>query len=66
MQIQAKERERGTTEKRTHLWVFESLRTLRERVVRRAGRFINPQGRLTLVMGANEAVQNELHHYLAL
>ena len=66
MQIQAKERERGTTEKRTHLWVFESLRTLRERVVRRAGRFINPQRHLTLVMGANEAVQSELHHYMAL
>jgi hypothetical protein len=66
MQIESKSRVRATTDKRTHLWAFETLRTLRERLIRRAGRLIRPQGRLTLVMSANAATQEELQDYLAI
>jgi hypothetical protein len=43
---------RGTTEKRTALWAFERLDTLRETLFRRAGRITWPQGKLTLTIGA--------------
>jgi hypothetical protein len=66
MQMECKDRARTTTPKRTHLWAFETLRTLRERIVRRAGRLIRPQGRLTLVMSANAATRDELQDYLVL
>jgi hypothetical protein len=56
--------QRMTQEKRTVLWQFEQLATLRQRIIQRAGRRIRPQGRLTLSMSANSAVQNELLHYL--
>ena len=55
---------RTTQQKRPALWDFEQLNTLRRRVIQRAGRLIRPQGRLTLSMSANQAVQNELLHYL--
>ena len=55
---------RSTQEKRPALWHFEQLNTLRRRIIQRAGRLIRPQGRLTLSMSANAAVQNELLHYL--
>jgi len=31
--------ERGTSEKRAPLWIFEELRSLRHRLIQRAGRF---------------------------
>lgn len=55
---------RNTQEKRPALWKFEQLGTLRSRIIQRAGRLIRPQGQLTLSMSANDAVQNELLHYL--
>ena len=65
LQMQVNDRQRGTTEKRSGLWIFETLQTLRGRLIRRAGRLIRPQGRLTLVLGHNETVQNELARYLS-
>ena len=50
--------------KRTALWPFQRLDTLRQNRLHRAGRIIRPQGRLTLSMNANEAVQRELLHCL--
>jgi hypothetical protein len=55
---------RATLEKRPAFWVFERLDTFRRRILQRAGRLIRPQGRLTLNMSANPAVQEELLHYL--
>jgi hypothetical protein len=55
---------RSTQDKRPALWPFEQLNTLRQRIIQRAGRLIRPQGRLTLSMSANTAVQSELLHYL--
>ena len=55
---------RKTAPKRPALWVFTQLNTLRNRLINRAGRLIRPNGQMTLTMSANEAVQNELLHYL--
>jgi hypothetical protein len=56
--------ERGTTEKRSPLWIFEQLATLRDRLLQRAGRFTEPQKKLRLTMSTNEAVQKDLLHFL--
>ena len=56
--------DRGTTEKRAPLWIFEELRSLRHRLIQRAGRFTNPQGNLTLTLSANESVKVGLLEYL--
>jgi hypothetical protein len=55
---------RGTTMKRTPLWRFIELATLRHRLIQRAGRLTHPGGQLTLAMGANQAVKNELLRFL--
>ncbi len=64
LQMRARLPERGTTEKRTPLWVFEQLATLRNRLFQRAGRLTAPQKKLTLTMSANETVQRELLRFL--
>ena len=56
--------DRGTTEKRAPLWIFEELRSLRHRLIQRTGRFTNPQGNLTLTLSANESVKLGLLEYL--
>lgn len=53
-----------TRTKRPSAWAFEKLDTLRHRIIQRAGRLVRPQGKLTLTMSANQAVQNDLLHYL--
>lgn len=50
--------------KRPSAWAFEKLDTLRHRIIQRAGHLVRPQGKLTLTMSANHAVQNDLLHYL--
>jgi hypothetical protein len=64
LQMQTYARERGTTEKRSPLWRFESLRGLRLRVIQRAGRVTEPHGALTLTMNANRALRDEIHRLL--
>ena len=53
-----------TLAKRPSVWAFEKLDTLRHRIIQRAGRLVRPQGKLTLIMSANQAVQRDLLHYL--
>jgi hypothetical protein len=53
-----------TLAKRPAVWAFEKLDTLRHRIIQRAGRLVRPQGKLTLTMSANQAVKNDLLHYL--
>lgn len=65
LQMQAEPRTEQTTAKRRPLWVFESLKTIRHRLIRRAGRLLLPQGRFTLSLGANEAVQKDFKKYLS-
>lgn len=64
VQMMAKGRARGTTPSRRPLWDFETLATLRTRLIQRAGRLTMPQGELTLTMNANRALQRELLEYL--
>ena len=56
--------QRGTTAKRTALWAFQQLDTIRRNLIQRAGRLIRPQGKLVLSMNDNTAVEAELLHYL--
>jgi hypothetical protein len=50
--------------KRSAAWAFEKLETLRHRITQRAGRFTRSQGELTLAMSANQAVCQDLLHFL--
>ncbi len=64
LQMIARPLPRQVSQKRPALWDFARLNTLRCRLIQRAGRLIRPQGRLTLSLSANSAVQHELWHYL--
>jgi hypothetical protein len=50
--------------KRPAHWAFEKLDSLRHRIIQRAGRLTRPAGQLTLTMSANQAVQQDLLHFL--
>jgi hypothetical protein len=65
LQMVATPPQRPTTEKRTPLWIFQELQTIRRTLVQRAGRLTRPRGQLTLTMSANAAVRDQLLHYLA-
>jgi hypothetical protein len=64
LQMETMVKQRATTAKRTQLWAFERLDTLRRKLIQRAGRLTRPQGKLTLTMSANTSIKNELLHYL--
>jgi hypothetical protein len=65
LQMQAEPRPLTTTAKRRPLWVFESLKTIRHRLLRRAGRLVRPQGCYTLSLSANEVVEQDFEKYLS-
>lgn len=50
--------------KRPAAWAFQTLDSLRHRIIQRAGRLTRPQGELTLTMSANPAVRKDLLHFL--
>jgi len=50
--------------KRPAAWTFQTLDTLRHRIIQRAGRLTRPNGGLTLTMSANNAVRQDLLHFL--
>jgi hypothetical protein len=52
LQMETRVPDRGTTEKRAPLWVFEEFRSLRHLLIQRAGRFTYPQCNLTLKLTA--------------
>jgi hypothetical protein len=54
----------GTRRKRPALWDFLSLGTIRQRLLHRAGALVRPQGRLTLAINANPALEKEMLHYI--
>lgn len=64
LQMLAASPERITQEKRPALWKFKALGTLRREIIQRAGRIIRPQGKIVLSMANNEAVKDEMLHYL--
>ena len=50
--------------KRSPVWKFHKLDTIRHRILYRAGRFTRPGGKLTLIMNSNQAVKKDLLHFL--
>jgi hypothetical protein len=64
LQMLTKPKSRGTTEKRSALWVFEELGTIRHHLLQRAGRLTQPHGKLTLTMHPNPAVKEDLIQFL--
>lgn len=50
--------------KRPAAWSFKRLDTLRHRIIQRAGRLTKPGGELTLTMSVNQAVRQDLLHFL--
>lgn len=65
LQMSVQQSQRSTTAKRAACWVFESLGTIRNTLIHRAGRLTTPQGKLTLTLNANEKVQQEFENYLS-
>jgi hypothetical protein len=65
LHMSASEPTRATTDQREPCWKFVRLDTLRQGIIQRASRLVRPQGRLTLKLSANQAVQTEMLHYLA-
>ena len=64
MQMLAQERSNYSRPKRPPAWTFQSLGTLRQRLLHRAGRLTQPQGELTLTMNSNPKVEKDLLHFL--
>jgi len=64
LQMTAKPRSRTTSPTRAALWEFETLGTLRHRLIQRAGRLTVPKGVLTLTLSTNQAVQRDYEEYL--
>lgn len=65
LQMRTPERERATTPRRATLWVFASLFTIRNSIIRRAGRLVRPNGEWVLTMNANRAVRKDIERYLS-
>jgi hypothetical protein len=65
LQMDATEPQRGTTEKRSPLWIFEGLAIMRRKFIQRAGRLTRTNGVVTLTLSANRAVEQILQRYLA-
>lgn len=64
LQMAARPKEKGTTEKRAPLWRFDELNTLRHLIIQRAGKLTTPKGELTLTLNGNETVQRDLFTFL--
>lgn len=65
LQMQVQDQQKATTSKRAAHWVFQSLGTIRNTLIHRAGRLTKPQGKLTLTLNANEKVQKEFSDCLS-
>jgi hypothetical protein len=64
LQMRTKAKSRGTTEKRSPKWVFQSLGTLQKQIIQRAGKLSSPNRKLTLTLSANKKVKKDMLHYL--
>jgi hypothetical protein len=60
LQMATRKADRQTTEKRSPLWAFQELGTLRRILIQRAGRLTRPNNRLTLTLSANAEIRDEL------
>lgn len=66
LQMDVQPRQDRNTINRAALWTFERLATIRNTVIRRAGRLTRPAGHLVLTLSKNEAVQKDIERYLQL
>ena len=64
LQIELAPRVRGMTPKRTALWRFQEMETLRRTFIRCTGRIIRPAGKLILSMNSNDSREREFRHAL--
>ena len=65
LQMRTWERMRCTSEKRSPLWIFEKIQTLRNAFICKAGRFTRPAGKPMLTLNANPIVEQYMRNYLA-
>ncbi len=65
LQMRTKNQQKNTSAKRAAHWIFQSLGTIRNTLIHRAGRITHPQGKLTLTLNANKKVQEEFENYLS-
>jgi len=64
LQMRALSPDRITLPKRPARWTFKSLGTLRKELLHRVGRFLRPQGYLTLRVAGDDSVQSCFERYL--
>ena len=62
LQMRAASPQRKTTPRRAARWVFESLGSIRLRLINTAGRFTSPQGKLTLTLQAEPSEQADIRN----
>jgi len=58
-------RQRKTTPQRQALWVFEEISSIRNKIIRTAGRLTRPQGQSTLTMAKSSARESAINRFLA-
>jgi len=64
LQLRAGVQTRKRTLKRTSLWLFEKVDTIRKTIIQRAGRLTKPNGLLTLTISAGPQLKERLLRYL--
>ena len=64
MQMVADGPQRTTNAKRSPLWVFRQLDTIRHNLLRRVGRLTRPGNKWVLSINADARVEREMNHYL--
>lgn len=64
LQMRTLKKHRGSTEKRSALWIFESLSTLRNKLIINAGKISKPQGQLSLTLNDNIKTKSLLMKFL--
>ena len=65
LQVRADQPARRTTPQRTPLWRFETLATVRQTIVQRAGRLTRPRGMLTLTIAAGDHLRDRIYQLLS-
>ena len=59
-----KPRTHKATPTRAPLWQFRDLKTLRNNLIRRAGKIVRPQGKLKLIVSATSRVERQMNEFL--
>lgn len=65
LQMMVRSREPRNRPKRPSLWQFQSLRSLTQRLVRRAARITYPNGKMVLTMSGDQQIEDEISRYIS-